>query len=222
MKFFSKINFKDCCIVTFLIAILVVGLLATLTITSDKFYETFENKENQSCPDMLIQKGSKIYLYHSKKAEVPGVNPIEFQNLEEYVEFVEWQKSQNIFCPVLYLQKVYDTQGNSNYRIRPSPLDNKGNLPTKNKYVEETMLLDASHDDKPYNEKSHPGYDALGMYNGIHVPIDDIKNSNISAMNTDWDPTRGNQGRSQLRRSSVYPTYEMERVNALPNGIQRN
>ena len=53
MKFFSKINFKDCCIVTFLIAILVVGLLATLTITSDKFYETFENKENFSIKEFF-------------------------------------------------------------------------------------------------------------------------------------------------------------------------
>ena len=56
------------------------------------------------CPNILIQKGPKYYLYNSNVAQVPGVNPIEFNNLEEYTEFLEWQRGAGIRCPVLYVQ----------------------------------------------------------------------------------------------------------------------
>jgi hypothetical protein len=60
---------------------------------------------------------------------VPGVNPIEFNNLEDYTEFLDWQQSQGIRCPVLYLQETYDTQGNLIYKSRPSVSDLQGGLP---------------------------------------------------------------------------------------------
>ena len=53
------------------------------------------------CPNVLIKKDSKYILKNNRKADIPGVNPIEFDNLEEYVEFIEWQRSQGIRCPVL-------------------------------------------------------------------------------------------------------------------------
>ncbi len=81
------------------------------------------------CPDILIQKGSKYYLYNSNIAEVPGVNPIVFNNLEEYVEFMEWQRGAGIMCPVLYVQNSYDIQGNRVYKIRPSVTEPQGGLP---------------------------------------------------------------------------------------------
>ncbi len=81
------------------------------------------------CPNMLIQKGSAFYLYNTKLAEVPGVNPVRFNNLEEYVEFLDWQRSQGIRCPVLYLQAVYDSQGNMTYKARPCVTDPQGGLP---------------------------------------------------------------------------------------------
>jgi len=81
------------------------------------------------CPNMLIQKGAAFYLYNTKLAEVPGVNPVRFNNLEEYVEFLDWQRSQGIRCPVLYLQEVYDSQGNVTYKARPSVSDPQGGLP---------------------------------------------------------------------------------------------
>jgi hypothetical protein len=81
------------------------------------------------CPNMLIQKGAAYYLYNTKLAEVPGVNPIMFNNLEDYVEFLDWQRSQGIRCPVLYLQEVYDSQGNMTYKARPCVTDLQGGLP---------------------------------------------------------------------------------------------
>jgi hypothetical protein len=80
------------------------------------------------CPNLLIQKGSRFYLYNSKIAKVPGVNPVEFENLEDYTEFLDWQRSQGIRCPVLYLQHSYDAQGNPVYKVRPSVSEPQGGL----------------------------------------------------------------------------------------------
>ena len=53
------------------------------------------------CPNLLIQEGAKLHLYNTRRANVPGVNPITFQNLNEYVQFTKWQRSQGIRCPVM-------------------------------------------------------------------------------------------------------------------------
>jgi len=75
---------------------------------------------NLRCPNLLIQKGPKYYLYNSNVAQVPGVNPIEFNNLEEYTEFLEWQRAFGIRCPVLYVCKAKEyikfAQVLANYR----------------------------------------------------------------------------------------------------------
>jgi hypothetical protein len=83
------------------------------------------------CPNLLIKKDNAYYLYNSKKANVPGVNPIRFNNLEEYTEFARWLKSQGVRCPILQLQQTYDTQGERTYRITqvPDP-DNPNDLIT--------------------------------------------------------------------------------------------
>ena len=112
-------------------------------IIQESSYEGMENNNNNNnntnntniktngkgCPDILVQEGSTFYLYNSKVVKVPGVNPVVFNNLEDYVEFIEWQRSQNINCPVLFLQQTLDAQGNSVYKIRPSPTNLQGGLP---------------------------------------------------------------------------------------------
>ncbi len=60
---------------------------------------------------------------------MPGVNPIRFSNLEEYTEFTEWQRSQGILCPILFLQHAYNAQGEPVYKARPSPTNLQGGLP---------------------------------------------------------------------------------------------
>jgi len=87
------------------------------------------DKKGFKCPNVLIQKGAEYFLYNSKLDEVPGVNPIKFDNLEDYVEFMSWQRSQGIRCPVLYLQHSYNAQSEPMYKIRPDPLDLQGGLP---------------------------------------------------------------------------------------------
>ena len=51
---------------------------------------------SKHCPNMLIEKDGRYALFNNDLAYVPGVNPIEFSSLDEYSEFLDWQKSQNI------------------------------------------------------------------------------------------------------------------------------
>ena len=88
-----------------------------------------EPDHGNSCPDVLVQKNDKLFLYNTKRAKVPGVNPIEFDSLEDYTEFLEWQRSQGMRCPVLYLQSSFDAQGNETYKMRPSVSAPQGGLP---------------------------------------------------------------------------------------------
>jgi hypothetical protein len=104
-----------------------------------KDFTNHEFKPKPRCPNLLIQKDSKFYLYNSKLAEVPGVNPIQFDNLEEYTEFLDWQRSQGIRCPVLYLQSTYDAQGKQVYKARPSVSEPQAGLPPSTIQVPSTV-----------------------------------------------------------------------------------
>ena len=77
--------------------------------------EAFESKPLPQCPDLLIQEHGKFYLYNRRLARVPGVNPIVFDTLNDYVEFMKWQRSQGLNCKVLYLQKSINAQGEVDY-----------------------------------------------------------------------------------------------------------
>jgi len=123
-----------------LIVILIIFLLGFYFILNPIKFEPFTNaidasgnatgkKMTDNCPDVLIQKGSALFLYNSKRGNVPGVNPIKFENLEEYVEFTDWQRSQGILCPILFLQHAYNAQGEPVYKARPSPTNLQGGLP---------------------------------------------------------------------------------------------
>ena len=120
--------------------------------------EGFEGQPR--CPNMLIQKGSRFYLYNSKVAKVPGVNPVEFENLEDYTEFLEWQRSKGIRCPVLYLQQTFDAQGNAVYKVRPSVSEPQGGIPPTSigstdepAYPNQDIVMDDTKDTQ-YNKAS--------------------------------------------------------------------
>ena len=160
-----------------LVVSLSIFLLGLYYFTKYGSVEGFDNKNSLTykCPTVLIQKGSEFLLYNSKLAEVPGVNPLKFANLEDYVEFTEWQRSQGILCPILYVQEVYDTQGKRVFKARPSPTDLQGGLPD---YIQsdQSKLFDASHDDNPYNTNSYPGFDPQDQYVGLDTPLDKMYN----------------------------------------------
>jgi hypothetical protein len=161
------------------ILVFLIGLYFYSKNADPKYAEglTNNNSLTKRCPNLLIQKGSRFYLYNSKIAQVPGVNPVEFDNLEDYTEFLDWQRSQGIRCPVLYLQETYDAQGKRVYKVRPSVSEPQAGLPPsilapigiasqqqptlmetgldpvgEPAYPNPTLLVDATRNDPPYNK----------------------------------------------------------------------
>jgi len=182
--------------------IIIIFLLGLYFVSTYPSYEAFTGRYR--CANILFQKGTDFFLYNSKIAKVPGVNPLQFKNLEEYVEFTEWQRRQGIKCPVLYVQEAYDTQGNTVYKARPSPTDMHGGLPdlvlggAQNNMSmpmtmpsDESKLLDAGQDDKPYNDNTYPGFDGKNQYIGLDTPLDKMYNEakgsiSPNPMDTNW------------------------------------
>ena len=80
---------------------------------------------------MLIHEGGAYYLLNTKKMRVPGVNPVRLNSLEEYKEFVQWQRMSGISCPILYVQHMLSVDGGSVYRSGVDPLvQKKGYVPS--------------------------------------------------------------------------------------------
>jgi len=144
---------------------------------------TTKNKKegfvSNQCPTTMIKKGNQIILYNPQLAKVPGVNPIILSSLEDYKDYVKWQRASNINCPVLHLERMYDTQGNENYEIKPSfmldqpsgPLNHE--LPIVNKRPSVSQLLNASYDNNvPYNQNSFPAFDPYNQNVGTMTKHD--------------------------------------------------
>ena len=167
----------------------IIGIIFCATYSQKNIFENFDNKSD--CPTLLVRRGNKIMLLNKNNAEVPGVNPIFFNNLEEYTEFYEWQKSQGINCPVLHFSEVEDTQGNTRYRMLDDIFTPKAGYDS---YMKKTRgvqpLYDANHSSPPYNQRSYPGYDPESQNNGRYTALDkifnDTSNKSANAMDTSW------------------------------------
>ena len=193
-----------------ILAMFIIGLMYTMTHSSRCVHEAFEgrdysnrsnsssSKDNQDrCPNILIQKGSELYLHNSRLAKVPGVNPLKFNNLEEYTEFMEWQRSQGIRCPVMYLQHSFDAQGNPVYKIRPSPLDPKGGLPPVacpgsiiNDDAVNALANAPSHriedaDNPPMDAATYPAFDPM-VPKALSLQVDHAIGPSANPMHTNW------------------------------------
>lgn len=197
---------------TFIVFVFLIGLYCFVLQPKSSVSPAAEGfavpgEDGKRCPNVLIQKGKEIYLYNSKLAEVPGVNPMKFDNLEEYTEFVKWQRSQGINCPVLFMQNSYDAQGNEIYKIKPSPNSAQEGLPPISSLAEANMLnvppgtrpsqvsllYDASRDDPPYNNDSYPGFDETNQDIGLYTPLDKMfkegetsSTPSANAMDDNW------------------------------------
>ena len=180
--------------IIFMIIIFLGGLYFYLVCSQNKIVEGLTDVSGElRCPNLLIQKGTKYYLYNSNIVQVPGVNPVMFNNLEEYNEFLKWQKGAGIRCPVLYVQNSYDAQGNRVYKVRPSVNELEGGLsPALPSPIEFTKLVDATQADKPYNVNSYPAYDQTSYYVGTYTPLDAMKHAEANmlysgnAMDPNW------------------------------------
>jgi hypothetical protein len=211
-------------IVLFLVGLFFYAKGNDLTYTFSEGFTPDESK-GLRCPNLLIQKGSRFYLYNSKLATIPGVNPVEFNNLEDYSEFLDWQRSQNIRCPVLYLQETYDAQGNKVYKTRPNVHEPQAGLPpsissssgevilesdlgTPNVavYSNQTLLVDATQNDPPYNVNSYPAHDPTDYYIGTTTPLDGMDTQAEQAQ-VSPDPMHSNWGGAEYTDNLVEKGY---------------
>jgi len=132
----------------FIAVVFLAGLYTTLHYGNNDVKEGFMGK--MRCPNVLIQDGEELILKNSHLADIPGVNPVRFKNLEEYAEFVQWQHSQGIHCPVLYFKKSYDAQSHEGYLPLPLP-------PINGESQEFFKHPDA--DNPPFEMRTYPAMD---------------------------------------------------------------
>jgi hypothetical protein len=179
--------------------VFLLGFIFIMNYSSKNVLSGFSNLEgfinkDQSCPNLLMKKDDKYFLYNTTKVSVPGVNPIQFHHLDEYKQFMEWLRSRGIRCPVLYLQQTYDTQGQRTYRMLNDPENPNiglpiqpifnGTDPNQNKI---TKLYDGGH-----NKGSMPGFDPMNQYIGLRTPLDEIEHQrnpdglSDNPMDTNW------------------------------------
>ena len=199
------------------ILMFLAGLFFTLKYKSSDLKETFDtieksqDKETKArCPNILVKDGNRFHLKNTQLAEIPGVNPITFDSLDEYTEFIKWQRSQGITCPILHLEKEYGTQGKATYRMRANgpdeptralPIDTPDEIPTGEVMGEEigrpysydavTKLTDANRNDPPYNNNSYPGFDPMGQHIGDYTPLDKMFNDSAPLSPNAMDPNWG-------------------------------
>ena len=181
-------NLKQYIRIVFAFFMFSIGLYVMTTQTSKSVIEQFENAQDKNrCPDLLIQKNKLLYLYRKNDPEIPGVNPIVFENLEEYVEHVKYQRSQSIRCPVLYLQHMYSSEGKPIYRVYPSPEDVNAGLP----FLQASIQVERNLIDAGYTEGNMPGYDYSGFDNGVYNPLDKMYHSPEQISDNPMDPNWG-------------------------------
>lgn len=108
------------------------------------------SNNNNECAKLLIRRGMKVYLYNNTIKD----EPIVFDSLKEYVDYLEKQRTNGIRCPVLYLQQENDTQGNDVYRIRSNPTDQNSGFDFSKKPSEFGL--------KPYMENFEGDSDTSG------------------------------------------------------------
>jgi hypothetical protein len=188
----------------FLIFFFVIGLLAIIQNSNNTSLEQKPNEiesfhNPDECPDMLIKEGNVLLLLNTSKPRENGVNPKIFKNLDEYINYLEVERTKGNKCPILFLQKEVNTQGNEEYRMRPSPFELEGGMQLSNdlyKNMEKEkgfiVPLDATRDGD-YNKNQFPGFDSHNLHQGQYTSIDNVRDSTINGQFSD-NPMDSNWG----------------------------
>jgi len=206
---------------SFLLISFISGIYFCLTHKVTNDVEGMENGISLSgptsidCPDMLIKSGNALLLYNSKMAEEPGVNPLPFYNLDEYINYLEIQRSKGIHCPVLFLQEENNAQGQSVYRIRPDVFDQQAGLPSRpavyNGFNTASVdvsrnaipIVDSTDDNPPWNTGGYSGFDPIGLHIGQYTTLDALHDSTYKGQNISDNPMDSNWGGVLYTKSAV-------------------
>lgn len=150
------------------------GIVFCLSYNSKDLVEGFDNPIKRNCPNILVQKGSKIELTNTSKAKIPGVNPIYFENLEEYTEFIKWQRANGIKCPILAFKEMVGAGGENMFSISQELSSGKGVVMPENLSYSSRLspLYDANRDDPPFNQGPYHGFDEEDQNIGKFTKLD--------------------------------------------------
>lgn len=189
-----------------LLCIFAIGFAFCLNpqVTRANFLEAFGEEslervhtEKNSCPDLLIRSGNELKLWNTKEPE-SETNPKTFPNLDRYLEYLDYQRrEEGVRCPVLFLQEESNTQGETVYRMRPSPVELQPGIP-----VQPVEVMDSSDDNKPFNQGHFQGFDAHGQQVGQYTTLDSIHDSTMHAKISD-NPMDPNWGGVSFSQASV-------------------
>jgi len=180
------------------------------------------SEKTAQCPNVLVRNGNMLLLYNSMN--VHDELPVQFKNLDEYIDYVKEQREKGVHCPILYLQKENDVQGNDVYRVRPSPFVQAGGVTpltlgqstgkTGMNYPPPLPIVDANRSNPPFNANNYPGFDAYGLQVGEFSKLDEVHLStgNSKLSDNPMDPNWGGVEFSQQAvdsgkyiENNVYP-----------------
>ena len=177
-------------IVIIVIIIFILGVLNNVMYSRKDVIEGY--KGVSTCPNLLVKKEGKYLLINTNTKQIPGVNPIEFNNLEEYAEYVKWSQKVGLKCPILFYEQSYNTQGDLGYRMSNDPLNPKPGLKS-DPYMRKAptqLLRDSNRDDPPFNQNNYSGFDGENQNIGVKTPLDNVtlkrNEGSLSPMDSDW------------------------------------
>lgn len=173
-------------IIVLLIIIFTIGFIVLLNNESYKV-----NKSSSSCPNLLVRNGNKLSLLNTN---IPSDSVITFNTLEDYKKYIEKQKNQGIYCPVLYIQEENDAQGKDVYKMYSNPFEREGGLITIPLTNKEPMtdVIDSSRENPPFNVNNYPSFDPYGLNVGQVTTLDNVHDStkieklSDNAMDDNW------------------------------------
>lgn len=181
--------------IVFLIVVFSLVLIASVFVIDKRepMQTQMESSTRVKCPKVLIKKGEQLILYDESNNEIQN-----FASLDEYIDYLKNERARGISCPVLFLQKENDTQGNDVYRIRPGIFDQQGGMGP----VNITPIIDANRKSKIYNVNNYPGFDPLGLQIGVYSQLDAVHDSTENATISD-NPMDTNWGGVDFTQESV-------------------
>ena len=153
----------------FLLGIVLVIILSFVYIYDIRL----ENMEvKYKCPEKLeINNNGGFRLFENKQYQ-------DIQSLDEYIKIIDWQKTNNINCPILALNM-------NKTDLTPAEL-----IPQDE--GEKIHLLKDANRDNNFNNNQYPGFDAHNLYIGLNTPLDVLhkleqyKEKSANPMDTNW------------------------------------
>jgi hypothetical protein len=205
------IKIKKIFLLLFLFVVFISGIYFIMKnpiehLTNKDSEPTDTTMEDTTCPNLLVQTENGLLLYNTKIAQMEGQNPKLFANMDGYIKYLDEQRKNGIRCPVLYLQKENDTQGNDIYRIRPSPFNPEpgvSDIPMLYSSKNPAPYIDASTESSKYNKNMYYGFDPFNQYEGVYTVIDKIHDSTRVDGPVSENPMDPNWGGVVLTQNAV-------------------